>query len=282
MISLIMATVGRVDEFRRAIDSLAAQTDKDFELIVVDQNGDDRLVAIIDSGRQRGLDITHDRFAIRNLSAARNRGLELARHACVAYPDDDCWYEPDVARRVNDFFRAHADYAGVVGRWPEEGLADPPEQDFQFAQWRRLRIISSASFTIYLRRSAIDAVGGFDDRLGVSCWYGAGEETDLLYRILEWGGKIRYRPDIAIHHPEQPPSPVGPLGKVCQNARRRGRGSGALYVKHRLPAGVIARGLVAPLVKPWRRPWDMRGIAVGGAEWLGRVEGLIRWYFKEQ
>ena len=42
-ISLILATVGRTDELTRMFESLATQTFSDFEVVVVDQNEDDRL-----------------------------------------------------------------------------------------------------------------------------------------------------------------------------------------------------------------------------------------------
>jgi glycosyltransferase involved in cell wall biosynthesis len=42
--SLIVATIGRTAELRSLFESPAVQTHRDFEVIVVDQNPDDRVV----------------------------------------------------------------------------------------------------------------------------------------------------------------------------------------------------------------------------------------------
>ena len=57
-ISLVLATVGRTEELTNLLRSLAGQTCQSFELIVVDQNSDDRLVPIL-QGAQCGVGIKH-------------------------------------------------------------------------------------------------------------------------------------------------------------------------------------------------------------------------------
>ena len=52
-LSLIVATLGREAELSRCLGSLAAQTSRDFEVVVVDQNADDRLAALLDRERTR-------------------------------------------------------------------------------------------------------------------------------------------------------------------------------------------------------------------------------------
>ena len=51
--SLILATVDRTGEVERLLDSLDSQTHREFELIVVDQNKDERLVPLLRAYRER-------------------------------------------------------------------------------------------------------------------------------------------------------------------------------------------------------------------------------------
>lgn len=98
-ISLVLATVGRTDELSVALDSIALQSEHPAEVIVVDQNGDDRLVPIVQRAREQGLVIHHLHSQPPALSRARNVGLNAAVGDVVAFPDDDCWYEPTTLDR---------------------------------------------------------------------------------------------------------------------------------------------------------------------------------------
>ena len=65
--ALILATVGRTVELNRLFDTLAAQSYRDFEVIVVDQNRDDRLLPILHRARYLGLVLRHLRHSPPNL-----------------------------------------------------------------------------------------------------------------------------------------------------------------------------------------------------------------------
>jgi glycosyltransferase involved in cell wall biosynthesis len=86
-ISLITGTAGRTDELSRLGLSLTQQTTKKFEWIVVDQNSDARINAILDTFRTKN-EIKHLRSEP-NLSNALNLGVQTARAKIVGFPDDD-------------------------------------------------------------------------------------------------------------------------------------------------------------------------------------------------
>src|SRR5258708_39668079 len=91
-VSLILSTKGRVEEINKFIRSLAQQGYDYLELIVVDQNEDDRLGAIL---KHSNLPFPIIRLLSKSgLSLGRNVGMASATVDIVAFRDDDCWY-PD-------------------------------------------------------------------------------------------------------------------------------------------------------------------------------------------
>jgi glycosyltransferase involved in cell wall biosynthesis len=101
-ITLIVATVGRTQELSRLLESIAAQTLTSLELIIVDQNADDRVKKLLEDSVSSLLCI-HVRSA-KGLSRARNVGIDLASGRILCFPDDDCWYPGDFLLRVVQWF----------------------------------------------------------------------------------------------------------------------------------------------------------------------------------
>jgi GT2 family glycosyltransferase len=276
-LSLVLATIGRDAEVGRALQSFAAQTNRQFEVVVVDQNPDDRLVPYVRTATMSGIAIKHLRKATPGLSKARNLGLGEATGEFVAFPDDDCWYESDVIEDVLTAFDHRPGAAAVVGRWVEQAQGKNRDAyPFSLAAWRLFRGGDASSITLFLRRATLDQLGGFDARLGVGEWFGAAEETDLVLRALSNGMEIRHEPTIRVHHLFSE-EPVGSIPALCRSARNRARGTGAIYAKHNLSWLVVIRGIVAPLLWPLSRRMSLKTWRLGAATSLGRIEGLVAW-----
>ncbi len=73
-ISLILSTFGRAAELARFLAYLDKQTFRDFELLVVDQNPDDRVDRVLDSRKSR-FEIKHLRSRT-GLCRAQRRSYE--------------------------------------------------------------------------------------------------------------------------------------------------------------------------------------------------------------
>jgi glycosyltransferase involved in cell wall biosynthesis len=281
IVSLILATVGRSDDVGRLIRSLVAQTDRHFELIVVDQNTDDRLLPFIEDGAKAGIELQHLRLDRPSLSGARNLGLAHATGEIVAFPDDDCWYEPEGVANVLSTFADDHSLDGVIGCWVEQAAAhatNPQTGMLSCEAWRRFRGGDASSISLFLKRDLLSSLGGFDENFGVGRWYGAAEETDFILRALSAGACLTRSPNVRVHHHFNPES-AEDLLTACRSARKRARGTGGIYAKHQLDAWVVIRGLLAPIAVPLSRG-KLRAAIKGAYVTLGRAEGLISWKFR--
>lgn len=93
-VSVVIPTYNRAGDVARCLDSLVAQTYRDFEVLVCDDGSTDATGEIV--ARYRGrLDVSHHwRENFGGPARARNVGLRLARGAYVALLDSDDWWAP--------------------------------------------------------------------------------------------------------------------------------------------------------------------------------------------
>lgn len=242
--SLLLATLNRTVEMRPLLDSLAAQTWRDFELVVIDQNADSRLEEILLPYRHR-FEIRHLRSA-RGHSRALNFGLIHAAGDLVAFPDDDCWYDPGTLARVAAYFHSHPESSGLTGREvvaPE--FTTGSRWDWRTGPINRTNIWQRAiTFTIFVRRRAAVEYA-FDETLGIGAGtqWGAGEETDYLLQLLNGGHRIEYDPTLTVWH-------QGRTGRftaeVYNKANHYARGIGRVLRINRFPLHLVAYHLIRP------------------------------------
>lgn len=282
-VSLVLATVGRSIEVGRCLRSLSTQTDSNFEVLLVDQNQDDRLLPFVQDALENGMALTHLRMAVPSLSGARNLGISNSNGQIIGLTDDDCWYETDTIANVRQacFEDDHID--GIVACWVEQTQArsGPPSVGALSSEsWRCFRGGDASSISLFFRRTLFDRLGRFDDRFGIGQWYGAAEETDFVLRALASGALLKHCPNARVHHSFGAVS-QSTLLTGCNQIRKRARGTGGIYAKHRLNAWVIFRGLTAPVLKPLVR--GRFGETLRGAfTVLGRLEGYLRWRVSQQ
>ena len=273
--SLIVATLGRIDPLRRLFSSLREQTCKNFEVVIVDQNGDDRLAPLVSeySAEMTMIHLT----CSPGLSKARNAGLQRVTGDVIAFPDDDCWYPKEFLETVAQLLNGQPQLDGCTGR------ARDPDTGNSFGRWgdstapvtRDTVFESAVSFTIFLRKTVTDRVGKFDETLGVGSGtkWGSGEETDYLIRSIDAGSRIQYFPELEAYHPSKVDAyDVATL----RRASAYGRGFGRVLRQHRLWK-VAARSLIRALggtfvyaiqCKPRQAGYHWR-------TFVGRLQGLL-------
>lgn len=266
-----MATVGRDAQLERFLDSLVAQSYTNLELIVVDQNPDNRLAPFLGNHRAR-VPLAHVRSTL-GLSRARNCGLRHITGDIVVFPDDDCWYPEGLLASVAGLLERNARWDGVtVTPLDENGRLLPRRWNRVLSPITRENVWESGtSWTIFLRRRVVEATGQFDESLGVGAptpWQ-SGEETDYLIRTLDAGFRLWFEPHLAVHHPRAP-SPYGPESRA--KAYRYACGQGRVLRKQRYSAVWITRkylarsaggGLLAAATGRWQKLLLHRAVMAG-------------------
>lgn len=225
---------GRSDRLAVFLDSLASGAHRDVELVLVDQNQEaGHLSALL--SKHRSFPILHLRSKP-GLSRARNVGLARVTGDLVAFPDDDSWYPETLLSSVVQRFRSDPSFGGLAGRPVDaEGRSSFPRWDLRpgpidrFNIWRRCN-----SNALFLSRTAVDRVGGFDESLGVGSGtpWGAAEDIDYPLRILAAGFTLHYDPSLVVHHPRAIPSFDA---ASAARAESHGRGMGRVLRKHGYP-----------------------------------------------
>lgn len=196
-----MCTLGRYKEPERFLESLSKQLYTDLELIVVDQN-DNNNIEVICKKYCKAFTILYKKVYFKGLSKARNYALTYVTGEIVAFPDDDCMYFENTLCRVAESFN-NLDADCITGKYISF-MDLEKESNSKALELNKYNVwMHSISFTVFLRKSAVDMIGYFDQNLGVGSGtpYGSGEETDYLIRGLAIGFKMWNINNIYIYHP---------------------------------------------------------------------------------
>ncbi len=89
---------------------------------------------------------------------------------------------------------------------------------------------SVISFTFFVRRPALEAIGGFDESLGLGARFGSGEETDIATRVLRRGYFCYYDLTLNVIHPDKRLT-----AHAAMRAFSYGTGMGRVLRKHSFP-----------------------------------------------
>jgi GT2 family glycosyltransferase len=282
--SVVICTRDRPTLLRATLESILAAEHVPDECVIVDQSDRPRL-DLADSVKG-ATDVRVLEAAPRGLGRARNEGAAAARHGVLVFVDDDMLADPKwLGALVGALVEASpgavttgaviaADAETWRGFTPSTQAHDPGA----VFQGRIGRDVLAGGHMAIWRRD-LDAVGGFDERLGAGAAYPAADDNDLGFRLLEQGYRIHYVADAILYHRAWRAGWRYPLVRW-----RYGRGKGGFYAKHRgvsdgymrqrAAADVSTRMRRFPrlvLREPGRAVGDacyVAGVVVGGARWL--------------
>jgi glycosyltransferase involved in cell wall biosynthesis len=178
-ISVIMP-VYKVERFvRAAVESVLAQSFRDFELLIVDDLSPDGSIAICQSFADPRIRVIRH-CENRGLAGARNTGIRAARGELLAFIDsDDCWHPDKLARHVE-----HLAARPAVGvSFSRSAFIDEQGTPNRCYQMPRLTGIGPGYYLCrnpigngsapVIRRAVFDAIRYVGEDHGVSedCWF---------------------------------------------------------------------------------------------------------------
>ncbi|MFZ9247278.1 MAG: glycosyltransferase family 2 protein [Ilumatobacteraceae bacterium] len=195
LVTVVIPTYNHAEFLKRALDSVVAQTYKDWEAIVVNNFSTDNTIVIVESFNDERIRLIN----FRNngiIAASRNRGIEAARGKYVAFLDsDDIWY-PEKLQVCLDQAETGAQLICHGELWVNtdnsrrEVMYGPAKRaKYQSLLFRGNCISTSATFiTTQLLRS----VSGFDESDQIV----TAEDYDLWLRLAETKPKTVFVPQI--------------------------------------------------------------------------------------
>ncbi|HET7416339.1 MAG TPA: glycosyltransferase [Solirubrobacterales bacterium] len=263
-VSVVIPTLGNRPDWRAAVDSAlesARACGIETEVILIWQ-GDELPEAppsvVVEAIRPIGV------------SYARNRGAERATAPIVAYIDDDEVVDPTWVGKVVE---ALADVDAAFGPIEPFGEDGRPHCPTDFGESRifepdALPWVVGSGGNMVFRRQALAGLGGFDLRTGPGAIGIAGEETDLIWRLLDGGRRIRWAAEMIVYHPTKSDE------EIAASRYPYGFGAGRMLRRSRSPRLIAAYGhavLHAHLSalrkrdrRAWRESWDFAVGLFGG------------------
>jgi len=207
LVSVLVTCFNHEQYVEQALDSVAAQTYDNLEMVIVDDCSTDasahRIRRWIDGVEFEAVLVVNERNL--GVCATRNVGLQLCRGDFVSSLSADDWYEPDKIGRQVEFFGAlEGDVSSVFGNMrlvdehgsasgtfypdtvPDEGRADGHIFD------RLLRKNFLPAPTVMTRRAAFDQVGRYDESLSY-------DDADMWLRLAS-RFRFAYLPGVVVNH----------------------------------------------------------------------------------
>jgi ADP-heptose:LPS heptosyltransferase/GT2 family glycosyltransferase len=199
LVSVVIPTHAHADLLPATLRSVAAQTEVECEVIVVDDGSRDATRAVLEPWiRARAIRYVRQEHA--GQAAARNRGLAAARGAFVCFLDDDDLLPPGVLARHADVLRRHPEAVLVHGTHAtlRDGVVRPPQPLVHPGGWCHSAYLArnwlQSPGQALVRRSTLARLGtAFDPSLSGS------DDWDLWLRLALLGP---FRPlrEVALMH----------------------------------------------------------------------------------
>lgn len=195
-VSVIIPTYNRASVLPRAIDSVLAQKDVEFEVIIVDDGSTDDTSQILGPrttihGPRKNVLVARETWPVvrvflqenRGPAAARNLGIQQAQGEWITFLDSDDEWKPGKLKAQLAFFEKNQDYliCQTEEIWIRNGKrVNPMKKHKKYGGWifeKCLPLCVVSPSAVMMHRKLFDDIGLFDESLP------ACEDYDLWLRI---------------------------------------------------------------------------------------------------
>lgn len=203
LLSIIVPVYNRPDEVRELLESLAAQTDRGFELVLVEDGSTITCREQADAYASR-LSLQYFYKSNEGRSIARNYGMERARGDWMAFVDSDCVLPPDYVERLRAELRRDPSIECFGGPDDAHESFTPTQKAINFAMTSFLTTggirggkvsmekFVPRTFNMGFSRRVYERVGGFREMFS--------EDIDMSTRIRLAGFSPVLLPTVRVYH----------------------------------------------------------------------------------
>ena len=275
LFSIIVPVYNRPEEVADLLQSLKAQTDKGFEIILVEDGS--TIPALPEGYDASPLRLKYYKKSNEGRSIARNYGIEHADGDFFIFVDSDCILPPDYIAKLRKSMEEH----------PSDCFGGPDAAHDSFTDTQKainyamtaflttggirggkvsMEKFTPRTFNMGFARKVYEKVGGFREMFS--------EDIDMSTRIRLAGFSIMLYPDVAVFHKRR-----GNLKKFWKQVHVFGQSRitlellypGSMKLVHWLPA-VFTIGAAALIVGSFFWPWLLIPLALYIiALWVGAL-----------
>jgi glycosyltransferase involved in cell wall biosynthesis len=186
MFSIIIPVYNKEKYLNRTLNAVLKQTFQDYEVILIDDGSTDGSVAVIKPFLQdKRISLIHQKNA--GVSAARNRGIEMASYNYIAFLDaDDLWHpqyleeHSNAWRKFPDVFIIGSRYQRIkenehVDLQPKEPVEASAIENYFLNASRDLLFWTSS---LSIKKEVFEKIGFFNTQ------YAAGEDIDIWIKVM--------------------------------------------------------------------------------------------------
>lgn len=196
-ISVVIPVYNRSWELRRALESLARQTERNFEVVVCDDGSTEDICAVL-APFQSQMDVRYQRIENSGGPARpRNVAIRLARGEWIAFLDSDDWWDDGRMAVVGAALDEDIDILYHPLRVvTAQGLTRTPERRSMIGEPLRSEALRHMALfgnpvpnsAAVVRRSLLMEIGGICEDQAIV----AVEDFDTWLRLVEAGARMRF------------------------------------------------------------------------------------------